>query len=281
MKLSVVGTGNVGAALLFPLGTDEAIERVGVISRKEETANAAIMDVASANPTGASKMHFDKGESLSDADLIVITSGMSQKGKGPEETHAANLQIALEALQTGPLNKRAIVICLATPVDYLTAEVCDAIRLPAKQVIGFGGDLDTNRLRFVLNSHGIESANAHAVGEHGPSAIPIYGGEAAYPQITKELRDFWLKIARNVDVVRNLATADLLGRLVHSIATNSNQLHNVCAFHPEHGLYLTWPFAIGSAGSEEPLVLNPGPEAQALLNDLIANRKKSLPAAVI
>jgi malate/lactate dehydrogenase len=62
MKVTVIGTGNVGSALLFPLAADDAVELVFVMSRKEQTAIAAMMDVASANPTGAAKMRFDEGE---------------------------------------------------------------------------------------------------------------------------------------------------------------------------------------------------------------------------
>jgi malate/lactate dehydrogenase len=150
--------------------------------------------------------------------------------------------------------------------------------LPKKQVFGFGGDLDTNRLRYILKSRDIYYDDAHAVGEHGPNAIPLYPSEQDYEEVTKELRAFWGKIATNVDIVRNIATADLLGKLVHSVVHDTLNVHNVCAYHPEHGMYITWPFAIGKYGVEEPLEITLTPKMAPAFMELLQKRKAKDPA---
>ena len=126
MKVSVVGTGNVGAALLFPLAYNQAIDRVGVVSRRRETAEAAILDVASASPQAAAKLVYESGDQVSDSDVVVITSGVSQKGKSADETYGPNLQIAKGILQAAPLKASAVVICHLAPKtlsDNLSAMV--------------------------------------------------------------------------------------------------------------------------------------------------------------
>jgi malate/lactate dehydrogenase len=276
MKVMVVGTGNVGAALLFPLAYDSAIDHVGVVSRRVETANAAIMDVASAFPEGAIKMTPETADAVSDADIVVITSGITPKGKTVDEIHAPNLKIAESVLSAGPLKKSAIVICIATPVDYVTVDVQRRFGLPANQVIGFGGDLDTNRLRYILQKRNLLYKDAFAVGEHGPNAVPVYQGEEDYAGVLKELRTFWTKLVSNVDVVRNLATADLLGDLVHSVATDARRVHVVCAHDAMQGLPLTWPFVIGRLGAEQPASIPLQENAAKALSDLIAQRKERL-----
>lgn len=101
MKVTVVGTGNVGAALLFPLAFNPAIDRVGVISRAKESADAAILDVASACADAASKLAFETADQIADSDVVVITSGVSQKGKSADESYAPNLQIAESTTMIG------------------------------------------------------------------------------------------------------------------------------------------------------------------------------------
>lgn len=279
MKIAVVGTGNVGAALLFPLAYNEVVGQVAVISRKAETAMAAIMDVASAFPKGAAKMAYEPVENISEADVIVITAGVTQKGKRSEETYEPNFRIAESVIGAGTLKKSAVVICLATPVDYLTVDVQRKSGLPANQVIGFGGDLDSNRLRYILHRRNRPNEDAHAIGEHGPNAVPVYQGEEDYQEVTRELEEFWSKIARHVDIVRNLATADLLARLVDSIVRDGKIVHNICAYHGQHGLYLTWPFVVGRLGAEQPVDMVLPERAAKAFADLVAARKHRLEVA--
>jgi len=150
------------------------------------------------------------------------------------------------------------------------------LNLPARHVIGFGGDLDSNRLRYILTAADMQSDDAVAVGEHGPNAIPVYAGEQDYDQVTAELRQFWKRIVQHAEVVRNLATAHLLGKLVDSVVTNSNTVHNVCAFHPEHKIYLTWPCAIGRHGADKTLPLVLGKRASQAVAELVEARRKKL-----
>jgi L-lactate dehydrogenase len=276
MKVTVVGTGNVGAALLFHLTSNRLIDKIGVMSRKRETATAAILDVASAHPEGAAKMAYETADEISQSDVIVITAGVTQKGKTAEETYGPNLAIARAVVEGTPLKDSAIVVCIATPVDYLTVDVQRMSRLPRRQVIGFGGDLDSNRLKYILRARNCPHEEALAVGEHGPNAVAVYPGEHDYAAVTEELHQFWLGIARHVDIVRNLATADLLARLVHSIITDAKAVHNVCAHHPDHGMYLTWPHVLGRQGAERAVDISLLPNAATAVEKVISTRQKRL-----
>lgn len=280
MKVTVVGTGNVGAALLFSLANNQAIDQIAVSSRKPETATAAILDVASAFPKAAAKMRFETPEMISDSDIIVITAGVTQKGKTAGETHGPNLKIAEDVVRATSLKQSAVLICVATPVDDLTVEVQRIAGLPTKQVIGFGGDLDSNRLQYILQARGIPNESAVAIGEHGPNAVPVYQGEASYDEVTNELHQFWLKIAKHVDIVRNLATAELIARLVDSIATDAKRTHNVCAYQADYGVHLTWPFVIGRGGAEQASKVELSQNSARALDALADARKQRLSVSI-
>jgi malate dehydrogenase len=278
MQVTVVGTGNVGAGLIFRLGAISAIDTVQVMSRNQGNARAAIMDLASAAPEAAMKFSFEQGDGIAESDVIVITAGVNQKGKTADETHGDNLEICRSVLKKASLKSSAVVICIGTPVDYITAQVQKECGLPSRQVMGFGGDLDTNRLRYILQQRGNPDEFAQAVGEHGPNAVPVYQGEQEYSAVAEELRGFWSILAGGVDVVRNIATAELLYALVDSVVNDSMAAHNICAMHPEHGIYLTWPFKVGKFGVEEPLPLMLGDQAFSQLQSLVAQRRGKLSA---
>jgi L-lactate dehydrogenase len=273
MQVAVVGMGNVGSALLAPLANNRSIERVLVMSRKKETALAAIFDVAGANPRGAAKMTHAPYEDISQVDIVVLTAGVQmEKGQSANDVLKPNVKIAESVLSAGALKKSAIVICLATPVDYLTVFVQKKSKVSAKQVIGFGGDLDRNRLEFVLRCDGKPAYNAAIVGEHGANVIPVYAGETEYAAVAQRVRKFLMTISSHACQTRNLATGALLGDLVNSIVDDSGSTHYVCGWHPQYRMYLTWPYLIGRKGILQPMPVDLQTNAFKDLEKLVASR---------
>jgi L-lactate dehydrogenase len=273
MQVAVVGVGNVGCALLYPLACNRGVDQVLVMSRRKETAMAAILDVAGANPKGATKMAYAPYQKISEADIIVLTAGVQmEKGQSAKDVLAPNVKIAESVIASGSLKKSAIVICLATPVDDLTVHMQKKSKLPHNQVFGFGGDLDRNRLEYVLRCDKKSAYNAHIVGEHGANAIPIYDGELEYAAVAQRVRKFLSTITAHAGLTRNLATGELLGKLVGAIVDDTGMTHYVCGYHPGYGVYLTWPFIIGRKGILEPVKVELQTRAASDLNKLIASR---------
>ena len=277
MQVAVIGIGNVGCALLYPLSYNKGVDSVLVMSRREEAATAAIMDVASANPRGAAKISFSRYERISEADIIVLTAGVQmEKGQSASDVLWPNIEIAEAAIASRPLKKSAIVICLATPVDYLTVHVQKISNLPPNQVFGFGGDLDRNRLEYILRRDGKDATDARIVGEHGANAIPVFRDEADYAAVALGVRKFLFTITSLAGETRNLSTGDQLGKLVHSIVDDTGEIHYVCGFHPVHGVYLTWPFAVRGNGLGVPVDVELEENASNDLNKLVSARKNRI-----
>jgi L-lactate dehydrogenase len=276
MKLSVVGTGNVGASLLFYLAQSPRIAEVLVMTRRKESATAAIFDAASADPHGGRKLCWAPLSRLSESDLIILACGIKMtSGRPPREVFEENVAMTRSILTSAPLKPTAIVILLAAPVDDLTVLAQRNCGLPPAQVFGFGGDLDRNRLEYILRGRGRSSEGAVVVGEHGVNAIPVYPEADDYDAVAAELRQFLGKIAA-AGPLRNLATGEILGRLCDSIATDAGCVHHVCGYHPEHGAYLTWPFRIGRSGILRPeAVAVDGPARRDLQALLTARRARS------
>jgi malate dehydrogenase len=258
------------------LAYNKLVDEVLVINRSKDAAMAAIMDVASACPQDARKISYAEPSRIKESDIVVFTAGVKMRGQTAETVFGPNLEMAKSIADAGPLKPSAICILVSTPIDHLAPALQKYLNFPANQVIGFGGDLDTNRLKCVLQNHGQSTKQVHVVGEHGGNAVAVYPDEANYETITNDLRTFWSKLAKHSTVEpRNLATADQVSLLIDSICTDSKNVHYVCGYHPEHKMYLTWPFKIGSEGTEEAVKVPLGPQATKDLERVVAYRSNS------
>ena len=189
-------------------------------------------------------------------------------------SYAGNIEAMNKILDSAPVKASAILIGLATPVDDITAHIQKRSGQPYPQVFGFGGDLDRNRLAYVLSEHRIPTQGIGVVGEHGKNTIPLYPGETDYEEVQKRVGSFLGDITAQGGRPRNLATGPLLARLAESVITDSNRVHYVCGYHPEYKLYLTWPFRIGRKGVVGPEPVTLFPRAKERLKALV-DRKKS------
>jgi L-lactate dehydrogenase len=273
LHVSVVGPGNVGAFLLLRLASDPRVTRVSVIGRREESVRAAILDVASAFPEGASKLANGALSEIENSDLVVLAQGSPVRaGEPAHDLRGQNSALTESIVSSRRFKPSAIVIVVTAPVDDITVLVQRLCGLPPQQVLGFGGDLDRNRLHYVLQKRGRRDDSCFVIGEHGPRAIPVYQDLEDYESVAAEVRGFVRTIAAG-GPLRNHATGVLLGNLVDTILSNAGSIHSVCGYHTGHGVFLTWPWRVGRTGilGSEPVTL-PGP-IQRELGRLIALRR--------
>jgi L-lactate dehydrogenase len=277
MKVAVVGTGNVGSALLFHLADVPSVDEILVMNLQDDWSMAAIMDVASANPVDAARMKVASFDQVGDADILAMTSGIQMKeGEKGKDVLDANVEIMNSILDSAPLKEGAIVISLATPVDDITAHVQKQYRLPLNHVIGFGGDLDRNRLSYVLHDRGLPEDGAHMIGEHGGRSIPVYQGETDFDAVRHKVQNFLGEITAQGGRPRNLATGLLFARLIDSIVNDRSRIHYVCGYHPKFDLYITWPFQIGRSGVGLPEDILLPPKAQQTFDGLLDRKREEL-----
>ena len=275
MQVSIIGTGNVGGALLTYLMDVPSIDKILVMNIEDEWSKAAIMDAASAKPETALKLVVAPFHQLSESDLILLTSGVQmKKGETGKDVLQKNIDITNSILDNVPIKSSAIIIAVATPVDDITAHIQKRYKLPKNQVLGFGGDLDRNRLIYLLRRKGKFVLEPDVVGEHGKNSIPVYKGEENYRELANNVRNFLANITTLGVTVRNFAAGLLLVEVVKSITTDSNNIHYVCGYHPDYKIYITWPFHIGIKGLLEPKPLTMGPCAKEEFESLIEKRKR-------
>ena len=275
MVVVVVGCGNVGANLLQHIADFPGVEKIWGVDITDNHVQAAVMDVAGLKPHGARKIRGStSSDCLSEGDIILFTVGVKTgPGETAQDAAKKNLAMIAQTLEGVQLKDSAIVITLPSPVDRIATFIQRKTGLAPRQIIGFGGSLDLNRLIYTLESRGIDSAGAGIIGEHGPRTIPVYGGEQDFDGVAHQVRNFLADIGKLAGQKRNLATAPLLADLMQSIVEDREDAFYVSGHHPDHGLYLTWSFQIGKKGVGAPASMALPPRAQKEFEALIEQKK--------
>lgn len=274
MKVSILGCGNAGSALALHLANHELIDELLLLDTTYEFATAAMLDALSAAPGAASRLRAGSNLPISDSDIVVLAAGYQiPRDRTARDVADQNRQIATALLEHANLKKTALLIAVSSPVDQITAHIQRTTRLLKSQVIGFGGDLDRNRLIVSLTRREMPTQDVSVIGEHGANAIPVYSPALDYEDVASEVRHF-LALIGEAGAPRNLATGVLLANLVDTIVRDSGRVHYVCAWHSQFGDWLTWPYCIGRSGILRPQSLTLPEQAKKDLDALRSERRR-------
>ena len=281
MVVVIVGCGNVGANLLQHIADLPGVDKFWGVDITDDHVQAAIMDVAGVKPHEARKiLGTTSNHCLSEGDIIVFTAGVKTgPGETAQDAAKKNFAVIAKTLEGVQVKDSAIFITLPSPVDQIATFIQRKTTLAPRQVIGFGGNLDLNRLVYVLESEGIDATGAAIVGEHGPRTIPVYESEKDYDTVAHRVGHFLADIGKRAGQKRNLATGPLLADLIRSIVQDRGDVYYVSGYHPDYEIYLMWPFHIGRHGAVEPLPMALPPRAQREF-DALVEQKKTETAAV-
>jgi L-lactate dehydrogenase len=179
-KVAVIGCGFVGAASAFAIMESGLFSEMVLIDVSKDKAEGEALDISHGLPFAKPmKIYAGDYKDISDAYVIVVTAGAGQK---PGETRLdlvkKNVGIFKSIIpQIADVNKNAIMLIVANPVDILTYAAQKLSGYPENRVFGSGTTLDTARFKYLLGEHlGVDSRSVHAfiIGEHGDSEIAAW-----------------------------------------------------------------------------------------------------------
>lgn len=202
-KVILVGDGAVGSSYAFALINQRIAQELGIIEIPQlfEKAVGDALDLSHALAfTSPKKIYAAQYSDCADADLVVITAGVSQK---PGETRldlvdknlAVNKSIVTQVVESG---FDGIFLVAANPVDILTYSTWKFSGFPKERVIGSGTSLDTARFRQALAEKiGIDARSVHPyiMGEHGDSEFAVW----SHANVAGVKLEQWLQENRDID----------------------------------------------------------------------------------
>ncbi|MGP1561028.1 MAG: L-lactate dehydrogenase [Helicobacteraceae bacterium] len=180
-KVSVIGAGNVGAAIVNAITLLGACKEIVLFNRRLERAQGEAWDVGDCVPL-LSECEITPTSSYDDvkgSKVIIVTVGAKQlPGQTRRELLSENAKIIKDVIKRlDEVAPQAIIVMVSNPVDILTRVAIDASKRPSNLIFGSGTVLDTARIRdFLSKKLSVNRKNIHAyiVGEHGDSEFVLW-----------------------------------------------------------------------------------------------------------
>lgn len=276
-RVTVVGAGNVGMIAAMRLAETDLIDEVALVDIAGQRAAGVALDISHAAPLRGFKTRLRGAQSLEEAgpsDYVVITAGQARRpGMTRADLVDVNAQIAGSlATQAAAVSPEAVLVVVTNPLDEMSQHVQRASGLPASQVLGMAGVLDTARFEeLAALAAGVrpDEVSALALGSHGPEmVIPLSQARIGARPITEVLGAE--TIAGLVDRARNSGgeIVGLLGtgsaffspglsaaRMVEAMITDSGELLTATVAADGHygitGGYVGLPVRLGPRGVRE------------------------------
>lgn len=183
MKVSIIGgAGLVGSCTGFALQIGRVVREIAMLDVNVDGAAGQALDLLHGATVTADQVITSGGyEHIPSSDVICITAGLRRK---PDESRLdlinRNVDLflgILDGVTTAGFRNDAVVVVVSNPVDVLTYLAAKKLKLPAKQVIGLGTQLDTIRFRSLIAQKlgaAATQVSALILGEHGDSMVPIW-----------------------------------------------------------------------------------------------------------
>lgn len=156
MKISILGSGEIGSHVALFCALKELASDIYIISRNKTKAEGEAMDInqtLSILPQNVEVFGTDDYKFLRDSNVVVICIGERRKtGMVRGDLFEVNYRMVREAAnQIKQYCPDALTIVVTNPLDAMTYTAYSVLKNPRK-VIGMGNTLDTARYREVIHS---------------------------------------------------------------------------------------------------------------------------------
>ena len=187
-KIVVVGTSNVGSAVVNKLADFQLASEIVLIDLNQDKAWGEATD-----SSHATACVYSTNIKFRAANIVIICAGPSiRPGETPDRlklagTNAKIMNSVFRAIAEH--TKEAVIILITNPLDvatYVVSKIADEIGYPRNLIMGTGTMLETYRFRRILaNKYEVDpkNINGYVLGEHGNAAFVAWSttGCAGFP----------------------------------------------------------------------------------------------------
>jgi malate dehydrogenase len=217
-KVSILGAGNVGAALAQRL-VEQDLADVVLLDVEEGKPRGIALDLMQARAIeGHCRTVVGTADyaETADSDVLVVAAGFPRRpGMNRDDLLEANGRIVAQVVRSAcPLSPVAILMVITNPLDAMTHLAWRLSGFAPARVLGMGGVLDAARFEtFIAWELGVSVRDVHALvlGGHGDLMVPLprfatVGGVPLTERLDAQ------RIARLVERARN-GGAEVVGLL--------------------------------------------------------------------
>ncbi|MBU4445972.1 malate dehydrogenase [bacterium] len=180
MKVSIIGSGNVGVATALYL-IEKKVSDIVLIDIVDGWAEGKALDIVHASPIrkyDVSVNGYTDISMIKDSEVVVVTAGKPRlPGMSREDLLRDNVKIMKSVSESiAKYAPNAVVITVTNPLDILAYVALKVTGFALKKVIGMAGILDSSRFRyFIAEELGVSPKNVTALvlGGHGDLMVPL------------------------------------------------------------------------------------------------------------
>lgn len=279
-KISIIGSGNVGAATALWVARKELGDIV-LFNRTRSLAEGKALDLKESSPVEGFDLSLtgtDRFEDTWESDVVVLTAGMPrQPGMSRDGLLNRNAWIVAEiCVQIAKTSPNAVLVVVTNPVDAMVHVAANATLFPKHKVMGMAGILDSSRFRtFIALELGVsvEDTSALVLGGHGDFMVPLprhasVGGIPVSDLLPEDRITALIERTRKggaeilaLEKVSSAyyAPAAAAGQMVEAIVKDKKRVLPCVAYlqgeYGIHGLFMGVPAVVGAKGVERILEL--------------------------
>ncbi len=298
-KVTVVGSGNVGATVANVLAHQNIAQEIVLLDIMADMARGKALDTWQQAPIDDYSTRLRGTGDYADtagSDIAVITAGVPRKpGMSRDDLISTNAKIVSTVTRSLlEYSPNAILIIVSNPLDVMTYAAHAVSGLPSTRVFGMAGVLDTARYRaFLAEALDVSPRDIQAMllGGHGDTMVPL-------PRYTTVSG---IPVTEMIDAARLDAIVDrtkkgggelvqLMGtsawyapgaasaQMVATILRDEKRILPCCIkMEGQYGLrdvYVGVPVKLGRNGIEQVIELDLNPAEMALLNESAGHVKE-------
>lgn len=233
-KVSIIGGGHVGMSAAFAMLLKNTVRNLVLYDRNLERMRGEQLEFQhSLTFLGTTKIiAAESYKDLKDSDVIIFTAGRAQlPGESRLNLVKSNMEVIKSILpEVIKYSPDSVIIMVTNPVDILTYQANQLLKLPQGRIFGSGTSLDSARFRFHLSEFlGINPKNIHAyvLGEHGDSSFPTVSHADIGGQPLSAMKDFSSKKIQEAFLKTKSAASTIItakGSTYYAIGVVINQL---------------------------------------------------------
>jgi malate dehydrogenase len=283
-KISVIGSGNVGASVAQFLSVRD-LGDISLFDIIEGASEGKALDMMEGTPhwgvdnniKGYTTIDRNVYSNLAGSDVIVVTAGLARKpGMTRDDLLSKNVQIIKDiAENVKKYAPDAVVVIVSNPADTMAYAFQKVSGMKPEKIMGLGGSLDSARFRTFLAMElgvSVEDVNAFVIGGHGDDMVPFirYSSVSGIPITTLLSREKIDEIVQRTrfgggEIVNLLKTGSAyyapgisITAMVESIIKDRKRVIPCAAYinkenskhYSAEGLFIGVPIKIGEKGVE-------------------------------
>ncbi len=181
MKISVIGSGHVGATTAMRIAQRELANEVVMVDIVDGLPQGLGLDLWESAPVEGFDVKVvgaNDYDATRDSSIVVITAGLARKpGMSRDDLLMKNSGIVKEVVQRCvEVSPRAKIVMVTNPLDVMTYVALKVSGFEPNRVVGMAGVLDTARYRTFIAMEldvSVKDIQAMVLGGHGDDMVPL------------------------------------------------------------------------------------------------------------